>query len=81
MELLFSPQAIDIELQRGAETSHVPACSQGQISAYSSDSMLGVADYQGGTFIITTLSVRKALYDFSQFNQESLGWISLPNDK
>ena len=29
--------------------------------------MFGVADYQGGTFMITTLSVRKALYNFSHF--------------
>ena len=49
VELLSYPQALDIDLQRGAElTSHVPACSQGQVSAYSSDWMLGVSDYQGG---------------------------------
>ena len=55
VELLSYPQALDIELQRGKNISHDPACSQGQISSYSSDSMLGVADYQGGTFIITEL--------------------------
>ena len=43
VELMSYPQAFDIDLK-----SHLPACSQGQVSAYSSDSMLGVADYQGG---------------------------------
>ena len=48
VELLSFPQAVDTDLQGRAGLSPVPSCSRGVISCYSSDSMLGAADYQGG---------------------------------
>jgi len=62
VELMSYPQAFDIDLKR---LSHLPACSQGQVSAYSSDSMLGVADYQGGASLSQSVKRRPCVAHLS----------------